>query len=69
MTSVWLSTDGGSAWTAVTVPVDHGAQDQISGVSFDGSGLIAVRPGTAANGTPNGVAYFSRTGRPGSSLA
>ena len=61
--SVWLSTDGGSAWTAVTVPVDHGAQDQISGVSFDGSGLIAVRPGTAANGAPDGVAYFSPNGQ------
>jgi serine/threonine protein kinase len=61
-TSVWLSTNGGSAWTPVTVPVDHGARSQISGVSFDGSGLIAVRPGTSASGTSDGVAYFSRNG-------
>jgi serine/threonine protein kinase len=62
-TSVWLSTNGGSAWTPVTVPVDHGARSQISGVSFDGSGLIAVRPGTAASGTSDGVAYFSPNGQ------
>ena len=61
-TSVWLSTNGGSAWTPVKVPVDHGARSQISGVSFDGSGLIAVRPGTAASGTSDGVAYFSPNG-------
>ena len=61
--SVWLSTDGGSAWTPVTVPVDHGAQDSIKGVSFDGSGLIAVRPGVTAGNAPDGVAYFSPNGR------
>lgn len=60
--SAWLSTDGGSAWTLVTVPVDHGAQDRISGVSFDGSGLIAVRPGQTASGAHDGVAYFSPNG-------
>ncbi len=62
-TSVWLSTSGGSAWTPVTVPVDHGARSQISGVSFDGSGLIAVRPGTTVGGTSDGVAYFSPNGQ------
>jgi hypothetical protein len=56
---VWLSTNGGSTWTPVTVPVDHGAQTSISGVSFDGSGLIAVRPGRTASGAADGVAYFS----------
>jgi len=61
--SVWLSTDGGSHWALVTVPFDHGAQDTISGVSFDGSGLIAVRPGTAASGSSDGVAYFSLNGQ------
>ncbi len=61
--SVWLSTDGGSAWAPVTVPVDHGAQDSISGVSFDGSGLIAVRPGLTAGQAPDGVAYFSPNGQ------
>ena len=62
-TSVWLSTDGGSAWTLVPVPVDHGALSQISGVSFDGSGLIAVRPGTTASRASDGVAYFSPNGQ------
>jgi serine/threonine protein kinase len=60
--SVWLSTDGGSAWTLASIPVDHGAADSISGVSFDGSGLIAVRPGRSASGTPDGLAYFSPNG-------
>ena len=55
----WLSTDGGSTWTQVTVPVDHGAQDTISGLASDGSGLITVRPGTAGDG----IAYFSPNGR------
>jgi predicted Ser/Thr protein kinase len=62
-TGVWLSTDGGSSWTPVTVPVDHGAKDTISGLSFDSSGLIAVRPGTTASGAPDGVAYFSPNGQ------
>ena len=61
--SVWLSTDGGSAWTPVAVPVDHGAQDSITGVSFDGSGLIAIRPGATAGNAPDGVAYFSPNGQ------
>jgi serine/threonine protein kinase len=60
---VWLSTDGGTSWTQVTVPVDNGASDGISGLSFDGSGLIAVRPGTGASGAPGAVAYFSPNGQ------
>ena len=60
---VWLSTNSGLTWTPVTVPLDHGAQNSISGVSFDGSGLIAVRPGLTASGAPDGVAYFSPDGR------
>ena len=60
---VWLSTDSGAHWTPVTIPVDHGAQNAISGVSFDGAGLIAVRPGRTASGASNGVAYFSQDGR------
>ena len=60
---VWLSTDGGMSWTHVTVRVDHGASDVISGLSFDGSGLVAVRPGTGASGAPGGVAYFSSNGQ------
>jgi serine/threonine protein kinase len=61
--SVWLSTDGGSSWTQVTVPIDHGAESSISGVSFDGSGLIAVRPGLTSRGATDGVAYFSTNGQ------
>jgi len=60
---VWLSTDGGTSWTPVTVPADHRAKPQVSGVSFDGSGLIVVRPGTTASGALDGVAYFSPNGQ------
>jgi len=58
----WLSTDGGSAWTRVTVPVDHGAGTAITGLGADASGFLAVRPGRSANGTPGAVAYFSPNG-------
>ncbi len=60
---VWLSTDNGSSWTPVSVPVDHGAKNTITGLSFDASGLLAVRPGTTASGAPDGVAYFSTNGQ------
>jgi predicted Ser/Thr protein kinase len=60
---VWLSTDGGSSWTPVTIPVDHGAKNTITGLSFDKAGLLAVRPGTTATGAPDGVAYFSTNGQ------
>jgi hypothetical protein len=59
---VWLSTDGGSAWTRVAVPADHGAGASIAGLGFDGSGLIAVRQGRSESGTADGVAYFSPNG-------
>jgi hypothetical protein len=55
----WLSTDGGQVWTPVTVPAGHGAGTGITGLAADGSGLIAVRPGTAGDG----IAYFSPNGR------
>ena len=61
--AAWLSTDGGSAWTRVAVPIDHGASAQISGLAFDGSGLIAVRPGRSARGADDGIAYFSPNGQ------
>jgi hypothetical protein len=60
---VWLSTNGGTSWTTVTVPVDHGAKNTISGLTSDRSGLLAVRPGTTATGAPDGVAYFSTNGQ------
>jgi hypothetical protein len=56
---VWLSTDGGSSWTRVAVPADHGAVGDIVGLSSDAAGLLAVRPGRTAGG----VAYFSPNGR------
>jgi hypothetical protein len=59
----WLSTDSGAHWTPVTVPVDHDAQNAISGVSFDGAGFVLVRPGLTASGAHDGVAYFSPDGR------
>ena len=59
VSATWLSTDGGSTWTAVTIPADHGAGVSLSGLGFDGSGLVAVRPGQGANGGADGVAYFS----------
>jgi hypothetical protein len=59
---VWLSTDGGSTWIRVTVPADHGAGTAITGLGSDASGLLAVRPGRSASGSPDGVAYFSPNG-------
>ena len=56
--ATWLSTDGGSTWTPVTVPAGHDAGTTISGLASDGSGLIAVRPGPAGGG----IAYFSPNG-------
>ncbi len=59
----WLSTDGGSAWTRVSIPVSNGAGATISGLAFDNAGLIAVRPGGGASpGAAFGVAYFSPNG-------
>ena len=55
----WLSTDGGSAWTPVTIPATGGAEGTVSGLAADGSGLIAVRPGRA----DDAIAYFSPNGR------
>ena len=61
--AAWLSTNGGAAWTRLAIPADHGATAAISGVAFDGSGLIAIRPGLATTGAADGVAYFSPNGR------
>ena len=59
----WLSTNGGSSWTRVTIPADHGARASIAGVAFDSAGLLAVRPGLTPSGAADGVAYFSPNGR------
>jgi WD40 repeat protein len=60
--AAWLSTGGGSSWTRVSIPADHGANTQISGLAFDAKGLLAVRPGVTASGAPAGVAFFSPNG-------
>jgi hypothetical protein len=60
---VWLSTNGGSSWTRVTIPVDHGAGTSIAGLAYDSAGLLAVRPGRTPAGAADGVAYFSPNGR------
>ena len=44
----WLSTDGGSTWTQVTFPAGHGAENTISGLGSDGSGLSQAVPATAS---------------------
>jgi len=59
----WLSTNGGTAWTWLSIPADHGAGTAISGLGSDGSGLIAVRPGRTASGAEDGIAYFSPNGQ------
>ena len=61
--AAWLSANDGAAWTRVTIPADHGAGTAITGLGFDGSGLIAVRPGRTASGAADGVAYFSPNGQ------
>jgi hypothetical protein len=59
----WLSTTGGTAWTRLSIPADHGAGPAISGLGSGGSGLVAVRPGQTASGSADGVAYFSPDGQ------
>ena len=61
--AAWLSTNDGAAWTRVTIPADHGAGTAITGLGFDGSGLIAVRPGRSASGAADGISYFSPNGQ------
>ncbi len=48
--AVWLSTDGGSSWTRVTLPAGG-----IVGLASDAAGFLAVRP--------DGVTYFSPNGQ------
>src|SRR5439155_772646 len=61
--AAWLSTNGGTTWTRLSIPADHGAGTTISGLGADESGLIAVRPGRTATGAADGVAYLSPDGR------
>lgn len=57
--AAWLSTDGGTTWTEVTIPVTHGATGTIAGVAADPAGLLAVRDGAAGDA----ITYFSQNGR------
>jgi hypothetical protein len=61
--AAWLSTNGGTSWTRLSIPADHGAGSTISGLGSDGSGLLAVRPGRTTAGAADGVAYVSPDGR------
>ena len=63
--AVWLSTDGGVTWTLAPVPVSHGATNGLAGVAADGTGFVAVRPGSVSagpNAQPDGVVYASANG-------
>ena len=55
----WLSRDGGSSWTQVTIPGSHGAGATIAGVAWDADGLLAVRAGNSGTAI---TAYFSQNG-------
>ncbi|HEX6519902.1 MAG TPA: hypothetical protein VF070_07780, partial [Streptosporangiaceae bacterium] len=52
----WLSTDGGSHWTTVTIP----GTGEIAGVAFDADGFLAVR-GNKTYFSTNGV-YWHNAG-------
>ena len=63
--AVWLSTDGGVTWTLAPVPVSHGATNGLAGIAADGTGFVAVRPGSVPagpNAQPDGVVYASANG-------
>jgi hypothetical protein len=60
--AAWLSTAGGTAWTRITIPAGPGTGPVITGLGSDRTGLLAVRPGRAADGAAEGVAYFSPDG-------
>jgi hypothetical protein len=60
----WRSTDGGTSWTAVTVPAGNGASGTIAGLAPFRTGFIAVRQadvggliGAAAYTSGNGTAW------------
>ncbi len=61
-TAFWRSTDGGSTWSRVTVPVSHGASGSLSGLAAAGGTLVAVRPGQQ-RGQADAVAFTSANGQ------
>jgi len=63
--AVWLSTDGGVTWAPAPVPVSHGATNGLVGIASDGTGFVAVRPGSVSPGSnaqSDGVVYTSADG-------
>ena len=58
---VWRSTDNGTTWTAVTVPVSNGATAAVGGLAATANGLVAVRPGQSKAGT-GAVVFTSADG-------
>jgi hypothetical protein len=59
---VWRSANGGKTWTAVTVPVSHGATTAVGGVGGGSTGFVIVRPGNTAAGGTDAVTYVSADG-------
>ncbi len=59
--ATWRSTDGGTTWTAVTVPAVGGAAATISGVAPLSAGFVAVRP-AENGGFTRAVVYTSPDG-------
>ena len=58
----WLSTNGGRSWTAVQVPLGHGAQPEFADlVAIPGGGFVMVRP-AVLHGVPAADVYQSATG-------
>jgi hypothetical protein len=56
---VWRSTNGGTTWSAVTVPVSNGASATAVGLAATARGFVAVRPG---RGGANAVVFTSAAG-------
>jgi hypothetical protein len=57
----WRSTNGGMSWTAVTIPVDGGANATIVGLAPLKAGFVAVRP-AQVNGFVRAAVYISPDG-------
>jgi hypothetical protein len=63
-TAVWLSTDGGSTWTAVTIPADHGGGhlDKRPGIRRVWPDRGPARPGCARRRGWRGLFFAERSG-------
>lgn len=57
----WLSADGGRSWTAVQVPLGHGAQPEFTDLVAIPGGFLMVRP-AMVNGVEAADVYQSATG-------